>query len=146
MRKILQKMSIFLADDDIDDIQFFEEALGSVIEYYEFQYFKNGTELIKYLSNTNNSKPDILFLDLNMPLMGGFEALRTIKEELGLKQTMVSMYTTSSDEVHVSRAFVGGANMFVTKPNDFSKLKKLLHKVLVSSIEFGGSNSYMMSV
>ncbi|NBL63687.1 response regulator [Flavobacterium sp. NST-5] len=144
MHKILNKLVIVLADDDIDDIQIFEDAIGAVIEYYEFHFFKNGIELINYLSNPQHNQPDILFLDLNMPLMGGFEALRIIREELHLAG-MIAMYTTSSQEQHVSRAFSGGANLFVTKPRDFSKLKNLLHKILIGTIEFGGAVPYVRS-
>lgn len=146
MRKIQQKKTVALADDDIIDIEIFEDALGIVLEYFDFRYFKNGIELIKFLENPEETMPDILFLDLNMPLMGGFETLRKIREDLQLGTLTVAMYTTSSDAEDISRSFATGANLFVTKPNDFKKLTDTLYRIFYSTVDNGGLSDYMISI
>jgi CheY-like chemotaxis protein len=69
--------------------------------------------------------PHILFLDLNMPYMSGFECLKVIRADVRFKDVSIAIYSTSSSEKDIEETFVEGANIYIKKPNDFAKLKKV---------------------
>ncbi len=79
-----KKRFVLIAEDDEDDRMFFETALRESAEYADFKFVENGRQLIDYLSS-RDSLPDLIFLDLNMPLMDGRETLKVIRSDPKLK-------------------------------------------------------------
>ena len=75
-------------------------------------------------------EPDLIFLDLNMPMMNGEQFLAEIKQEPQLKQIPVIIYSTTSHPATIKRTKEMGAFGFVTKPDKFSKLIEILKKIL----------------
>ena len=73
-------ISIMLIDDDEDDLDIFSQALMKIDPSIQFAGFKNGMEAIKLLNDSDMLLPDLIFLDLNMPCMNGFECLKKIRE------------------------------------------------------------------
>ena len=67
----LNHLHIMLADDDEDDRLFFKEAFEEVKIKYSITTFNDGVQLMEYLNVKGNPLPDIIFLDLNMPLKIG---------------------------------------------------------------------------
>ena len=124
-------LNIILADDDEDDRDIFEQALNETKFKTNLKCFENGLSLINYLRKNKTNLPDLIFLDLNMPSMDGFECLEEIKKDPGLKDLTVIIYSTSSSEKDIERVFVAGANIYLNKPYDFEKLIKILQKILV---------------
>lgn len=124
------QLNIMLADDDEDDRLFFREAFEEVKIKTDITTFINGIELMNYLSNPDNPLPDIIFLDLNMPRKSGLECLKEIRNNERLRQLSVAIYSTSSSEKDIEDTFVQGANVYIKKPSDFSKLKKILSDVV----------------
>ncbi|WP_428229414.1 response regulator [Flavobacterium sp.] len=121
---------ILLTDDDEDDREFFAEALADLQLENPIEFCKNGVELLDRL-NTNSPIPDIIFLDLNMPILSGFETLQQIREDAKFKDIpVIAIYSTSATEDGVKNTFGLGANAYVVKPIAFSDLKKLLKKVI----------------
>jgi CheY-like chemotaxis protein len=123
-------LHIMLADDDEDDRLFFKEAFEEVKINYDISTFSDGEQLMEYLNNTDNSLPDIIFLDLNMPRKSGMECLKEIRANDRLKKISVAIYSTSSNEQDIEDTFVSGANVYIRKPNDFNMLKKVLSDVV----------------
>lgn len=123
--------NIYIADDDIDDIEFFQEALAQVNDSAVLASGKNGVELMKKLLYPELPVPEIIFLDINMPLMNGLECLKEIKQHLHLKDIPVVMYTTSALSGTIELAYRLGANLLVEKPSEFEALKNLLATILV---------------
>lgn len=116
--------NILQIDDDIDDCDFFMEALQA-ISGAAYTGIQNPVEALKKLID-NQIHPDIIFLDLNMPVMSGFEFLTEIKKQDILKNIPVIIFSTSQfDEIKL-KAKNHGANEYISKPNDFNELKKIL--------------------
>jgi CheY-like chemotaxis protein len=124
------QLNIMLADDDEDDRLFFREAFEEVKIKTNITTFNNGVQLMDYLNDSTHPLPDIIFLDLNMPRKSGLECLQEIRNDERLRQLSVAIYSTSSSEKDIEDTFIQGANVYIKKPSDFGKLKKILSDVV----------------
>jgi CheY-like chemotaxis protein len=129
-------LHIILADDDEDDRNFFNDAINDLKISNKLTIFNNGKDLMDYLEHPDTKLPDILFLDLNMPCKTGNECLKDIRSNPRFKDVSIAIYSTSSSEKDIEETFVGGANIYIKKPNDFSKLKKVLQEVVNLNWQF----------
>ncbi len=120
---------ILLVDDDIDDQFFFADAVKELAQTLECVIANNGLEALGHLKDVS-PLPSLIFLDLNMPIMNGFECLAKLKEINLFKEIPVIIFTTSNHPVDVERATSMGANLFLTKPPDFEVLKNKLYDIL----------------
>lgn len=120
---------IFLIDDDEDDHIFFKDVIESINPTFRFDIAINGKIALDKLKNST-SLPDIIFLDLNMPIMNGFDFLIQIKKENALSKIPVGIFTTSNivRDIELTKEF--GARFFLTKPTDFQILRKKLQQIL----------------
>lgn len=122
---------ILLTDDDEDDRDIFSDATAGIHLNFPIEFCKNGVELIDRLHDKNLFTPDIVFLDLNMPIMSGFETLQQIRKDDFFKDTpVIAIYSTSASEAGILKTFTLGANAYIIKPSDFNDLKKLVKKVI----------------
>ena len=124
--------NFFLADDDPDDLELFDEALRGIDSSIEFNFASNGKELIEKL-RLDGHTAQIIFLDNNMPEMNGWECLENLKKEDQLKDIPVIMYSTSSTEAYGKRAINSGALAFYVKPHSFLLLQDFLKSIAESS-------------
>lgn len=125
----MKNLKICLVDDDQDDREIFQEAFNDLNSGNDLSTFNNGLEVIDYLTSVEVI-PDIIFLDLNMPLIGGLETLREIRKNERLKTLSVAIYSTSSTDKDIEETLAAGANIYITKPASFSSLKDMLKKVI----------------
>ena len=121
---------IILADDDEDDILFFTDAFDELKINTKVNTFKDGEELMNYLNTDDAVMPNVLFLDLNMPKKTGIECLQEIKANNKMSGIAIAIYSTSASEEDIEKTFVLGANIYIKKPGDFKKLKKVLSEVV----------------
>ncbi len=121
---------IFLADDDVDDCDLFEDALKEVSDHTTLKTASDGIKLMNILGDTVPPAPDFIFLDLNMPRKNGFECLAEIKSDSKLKDIPVIIFSTSCEKEYIDRVYNCGANYYLCKPQDFSKLKTAISTVL----------------
>lgn len=126
---MLQNQLLFLVDDDIDDHEIFKSALAKVDKHLALHTATNGYEALEALS-TANTLPDYIFVDLNMPRMGGMQFLKEIKQTETLKDIPVIIYTTSSSPGDIAKTKELGAVTFVTKPSRFSELCSFLQSLI----------------
>jgi CheY-like chemotaxis protein len=122
--------SVFLADDDEDDRFLFETAFKEVTDEAQLVMAHNGKELMNILELTVPPPPEVIFLDLNMPLKNGFVCLSEIRKTNKLKDIPVVIFSTTSHQEHINRVFEGGANYYMRKPDSFPKLKNAIERVL----------------
>ncbi len=125
----MKKLTIYLADDDTDDRVFFIEALEEIPVQTEVSEFSNGVDLMAVLF-AEKSVPDVIFLDLHMPLMDGFECLADIRSFPQFAKIKIIVYSTSYHEMEVNQLREDGADYYIQKPNTFQKLKSLLFQSL----------------
>ena len=114
-------ITIFFADDDSEDVELFEEGLQEVFPNHIFYYQKDGCQV---LSTVKEIKPDLIFLDYNMPKCSGFDCLKLIKDDPEIAQIPVIMYSTSSYKNHVAECYKFGAARFLLKPVDYAGVFK----------------------
>lgn len=129
-------INICLADDDEDDRLFFTDAFDELKINTKVSTFKDGVELMDFLNNADSILPNVLFLDLNMPKKNGVECLLEIKKNERLNDIAIAIYSTSSSEEHIEETFINGANIYIKKPNDFEKLKKILSEVVTINWQY----------
>ncbi|HLV14904.1 MAG TPA: response regulator [Xanthomarina sp.] len=133
-------LNIALADDDEDDRILFGEALEGLDIRTKLSLFNHGQELMDYLNLPNVILPSLVFLDLNMPIKNGQQCLLEIRSNPKLKDLCVAIYSTSSSEKDIEDTFSNGANIYVNKPNSFSKLREVVEKVLQLNWQYHNSN------
>ncbi|HMG15420.1 MAG TPA: response regulator [Saprospiraceae bacterium] len=119
-------IQILLAEDDEDDRLFFLEAMIQTGQNIIVNVAKDGVELMSLLRNEKMRLPDLIFLDLNMPLKNGLECLKEIKSEVSLKDIPVIIFSTSSSQDHIDVTFNYGANLYISKPDSISELQTVL--------------------
>lgn len=123
--------SIYLADDDIDDREFFTDAIREIDPRVILTQAKDGADLMNKLSCDTTPKPELLFLDINMPGKSGFDCLEEIRKNEGeLQRLNVIMFSTSGDPANIEKAKVLGADFYAVKPGCFNTLKSFLSQVL----------------
>lgn len=119
-------MNILLIDDDKDDQTLFKEAVSIISPEIQCDVAGNGHEGLLKL-NSYQVLPQLLFLDINMPIMDGRETLKILKSTPRLKSLQVFIYSTSNrqDEIEL---FLSMGVGFITKPNKFEELVHILRK------------------
>jgi len=122
-------LSFLLVDDDSDDTSLFKEVLEEVNSSIIFNSAEDGQQAIQFLKSRTNELPDVIFLDLNMPKMGGKECLTQIKKDEHLHKIPVIMYTTSSQSKDIEETMQKGAICFITKPTNIKELKNILASI-----------------
>ena len=127
---------IFLIDDDIDDQEFFTEALKDVDPNIKCQVASSCDEGLELLNNSPVI-PDYIFLDLNMPKVDGKKCLLELKKNARVKDIPVIIYSTSSLKKDIDETKAMGAVYFLTKPAAFRELCDAIENVL--SIKFSNS-------
>lgn len=127
---------IILADDDEDDRLFFTDAFEELKMNTKVSTFNDGVYLMDYLNKQDSIIPHILFLDLNMPRKSGKECLLEIRQNDRFKEMAIVIYSTSASEEDIENTFVQGANVYLKKPNNFKKLKKVLSNVVATNWQY----------
>jgi CheY-like chemotaxis protein len=130
----MKPKKILLVDDDDDDRMLFIDALNQIDDSFQCEAVNGGLEAMRSLRK-KAPIPDIIFLDLNMPKMNGYECLAEIKREAKFKHIPVVIYTTLKMESEKQRTMLTEAEYFFTKPNDFAELVNELSKILQTELE-----------
>ncbi|MFD2520577.1 response regulator [Emticicia soli] len=121
--------NILLIDDDEDDQEIFQSAVQQISTSVQYKYLNSAREALQKLSSGEVS-PEVIFLDLNMPLMSGQEFLGQIKQNELLSTIPVIIFSTSSDPTTKELTKHLGAHDFITKPSDFDQLVDLLKPLI----------------
>lgn len=115
---------VLVADDDPDDRQLIQEAFTDRRPDCRLYFVHNGAELMAFLSDKN--PPDLVLLDLNMPLMDGREALVEIRGNPRFQTMSIVVMTTSGSDEDKGFCLENGANFFIVKPPRYTELLELI--------------------
>lgn len=118
---------VILADDDQDHALLFERILKKVDPIIKLVIAKDGLELLNLLSTI---KPELLFLDLNMPCKNGFECLQEIRNNPPLAHLPIIVYSASSRMTDIQKAYLHNADLYMVKPFHSDHLTYALESVL----------------
>lgn len=117
-----------LADDDMDDREMFCETLEEIDKNMICHTAENGRDALGLL-NKLLIQPHLIFLDINMPILNGWQCLEKIKNEERYKEIPVIIISTSSHQREMDIAQKLGAIGYLTKPHDLDELKEVLHAI-----------------
>jgi CheY-like chemotaxis protein len=123
-------ITILICDDDEDDRILTQQALEQAHVSNSLRFVEDGEQLLDYLYQRGEfagetgkaPRPGLILLDLNMPKMGGREALKLIKEDPTLRDIPIVVLSTSRLDQDIVRSYQLGVNSFISKPVTFSGL------------------------
>ncbi len=124
-------ISILLADDDEDDCLLFKEAIRQLPTATTLLIVNDGKKLMDALNKKKQELPDVLFMDLSMPVKDGFECMSEIRNNDALRYLPVVILSTHSNQDIIAQVYKTGANYYVQKPGDFLELQRLIHRSIV---------------
>lgn len=120
-------MHILMADDDKDDYEILKEAAEKTGEPLKITYAANWIQLWRLISK---ALPDLLFLDLNMPVKDGIECLQLLRDDPKYDSVPIMIYSTSVNKTDIDKAYKTGANYFIVKPNTIDDITNIVKKLL----------------
>lgn len=123
-----KELFILLADDDPIDRELFIEGMQETGWKFRVQEVENGYELLRYLDSAQKY-PDLIILDLNMPVKDGRETLRELKKDERFRHLPVFILSTSNASFDVELACQTGANLFLVKPHGFKEIVEMLNSL-----------------
>jgi CheY-like chemotaxis protein len=126
-------IDLLLIEDDPGDVLMTREALSDAKILHNLHVADNGEAAVAFLRRSGDyadvPRPDLVFLDLNLPRLDGREVLALIKSDESLRQIPVVILTTSDAEDDIVRSYDLHANAYVTKPVDFSAFMDVVRQV-----------------
>ena len=127
----MKPIKILLIEDSEGDILLTVEALSDSKIVNEINVLKDGKEAIEFFESgpTAEQLPDLILLDINLPMKSGHEVLTYLKNNAAYRHIAVIMLTTSSSEKDISRAYDSYVNCYITKPIDASDFMDAVIKI-----------------
>jgi len=129
----MKEAHILLVEDNEGDIILTLEAFEESKLKTHISVVKNGQEALDFLFQRGGfvsaQKPDIILLDINIPIFNGHEVLRQVKEDSILKKIPVIMLTTSSNKKDINLTYENHGNSFITKPINMDQFLDAILKI-----------------
>jgi CheY-like chemotaxis protein len=120
--------SVLIAEDDRFDQLILKRAFKAARLSVSVRFVEHGQALINYLSGADKEDdaalalPVVIFLDLNMPVVSGWDALRALRAEPKWAGIPVIVMSTLTHEEDIARIYASGANAYFTKPASFDEM------------------------
>lgn len=129
----IQRAHILLVEDNEGDVLLTLDAFEECRIKTDISVAKNGREALDFLfmrgAFTKAKRPDLILLDINMPIFNGHQVLQQLKADPSLKKIPVIMLTTSCDQKDIDKAFENHCNSYVKKPLEVSEFLKAVLKI-----------------
>ena len=124
---------ILLVEDNEGDIILTLDAFEESKINTEISVARIGQEALDFLYNRNAfleaKKPDLILLDINLPIYNGHEVLKQIKQDTNLKKIPVIILTTSAFSNDIGQAYENNCNSYVKKPLDMDEFIEAILKI-----------------
>jgi len=113
--------TILVAEDDPNDQFFIQRELTKLAFPVEVRFLDDGEQTIAYLSSLDKPdcqlpKPDVMFVDLKMPRLNGFEVLEWLRNNGLCERILTVVVSSSSLQEDIDKAYDLGANAYLIKP------------------------------
>ncbi|MCH8108658.1 MAG: response regulator [Chloroflexi bacterium] len=126
-------VEILLVEDNPGDVRLTEEAFKEGKLSNNLSVAGDGVEALAFLRQegeyASSPRPDLILLDLNLPLKSGHEVLREIKSDPAIRRIPVIILTTSSAEQDILSTYDLHANCHITKPVDLNQFIKIIQSI-----------------
>lgn len=133
MTTVGRPAEILLVEDNEDDVFITREGFRRAKLAVNLHHVHNGEEALAFLRREGDHQdaapPDLILLDLNMPVMDGRELLAEIVEDEELRQIPVVVLTTSSDQDDVLSMYKLRCSAYATKPVDFEEFRSVIQQI-----------------
>lgn len=127
-------MEILIVEDNPGDARLLKIAFDSLSETVNLHMVNDGIEAVEFLTQKGEfntaPRPDLVFLDLNLPRMSGREVLDEIRGDRELDDLPIVVMSGSSSEDDILTAYSLKANAFVTKPYDINQYIEIVNSVV----------------
>ena len=124
---------LLLIEDNMDDVELTFEALKESKTDLDIYHVSDGFAALRFLHQEDEYAekpiPDLILLDLNLPVMDGREVLSTIREDQQLNHIPIIVLTTSSNDEDIRNAYKLNANCYIQKPLDFNQFSQIISKI-----------------
>ncbi len=130
-----EELIFLLADDDPDEHYLIHNAIQEVNKFAQIHSVFTGFQLFEFLFNKGmyedqfNPMPHVIIADINMPILNGFDVIKTVKETPQLNDIIIYILTTSKRDEDRVKALALGADGYYTKPSNFSDLTKIMNEI-----------------
>ncbi len=126
-------VDVLLVEDDPGDVYLIREAFAHNKVHNALHVVSDGVAALDFLRRRGAypeaPRPDLVLLDLNLPLRDGREILAEIKADEDLRTIPIVVLTTSEADEDIARSYDLGANAYVTKPVDFDRFIEVVRKI-----------------
>ncbi|MGZ3863851.1 MAG: response regulator [Bacteroidia bacterium] len=122
-------IKVFIIANDPQDPDFFLEAVSQMPFGVKCEFAENAFVAFERINNDKDFDPDLIIIDINMPLMNGITCLRVIKKIERLKKKPVYMWSTSAYESVSDVCKSYGARGFIIKPANVELMRKSLLEI-----------------
>ncbi len=123
---------LLLATRDGNDCHLFREALGGIRISTQLECVADSRKLMEHFAGNPLKLPHIVFMETGLPYCGGLGCLKKIRGDYAFSEVMLAVYSSAVKDESVEEAFVCGANIFLTRPDDFLVMKnQLIHIISV---------------
>ncbi len=133
MNDQLKPAQVLLVEDNEDDVELTLAALEDSRVKMDIHVVEDGLKALSFLRNQGEFKdkprPDLVLLDLNLPLMDGREVLREIRKEPELTGIPIVVLTTSQSEADIVGMYNLHANCYISKPVDFQQFTEVIRQI-----------------
>ncbi len=127
------RLTVFLVEDNPADICLFQEAAAECGLPPDFDVVENGRDALRFLRRQEcyaaARRPDVIVMDLNLPIKKGGEVLREISADPGLNTIPVAVLTTADSERHVCELYPPGRCLYFVKPYEFNELVDIVRQI-----------------
>ena len=121
--------NIILVEDNAGDVVLAVEALKFIGSSSKIIHINDGVSLFEHLSDLKNDTPDVIILDLNLPVMNGTEILKILKNNPETENMPVIILSTSNNQNDIDKCSELKADKYITKPIDLNEFFEVLRYI-----------------
>jgi len=126
-----QRITILLVEDDPGHALLIEKNLRRANITNAIVKFDNGQKALDFLFKDEGGfrEPLLILLDLNLPVLDGYQVLKTIRNDERTKRIPVVVLTTTDNPHEVARCYEHGCNLYVTKPVEYEEFSRAIQSL-----------------